>query len=127
MMIMPNRFIVCFPILLLTLIVSASGRAAEPGLQSGIDRATFDASVKPGDDFYQYVNGEWIKQNPIPPEYSRWGAFQKLRDDNLLALREILDGLTHRKDLSDESRKLRDFYTTAMDEAAIQKQGAEPL
>ena len=51
--------------------------SAEP-LKSGIDRANFDTSVKPGDNFYEYVNGEWIKQNPIPPEYSRWGAFPKL-------------------------------------------------
>src|SRR6478752_10028708 len=77
--------------------------AADLVLKSGIDRSNFDLSVKPGDDFYQYVNGTWIKQNPIPPEYSRWGAFPKLRDDNLLALREILDELPKQKtDLSEE-------------------------
>ena len=58
--------------------------ADDQPLRSGIDRANFDTSVKPGDDFFEYVNGDWIKNNPIPPEYSRWGAFPKLRDDNLL-------------------------------------------
>ncbi len=56
------------------------------------------------------------------------GAFPKLRDDNLLALREILDDLAGQADrLDDERRKLRDFYRTAMDEAAIQQLGASPL
>jgi putative endopeptidase len=101
--------------------------SAEP-LKSGIDRANFDTSVKPGDNFYEYVNGEWIKQNPIPPEYSRWGAFPKLADDNRVALHEILEGLTKNSgSLSDEERKLRDFYRTAMDESAIDKLGAAPL
>src|SRR6476619_6640252 len=102
--------------------------AADLAVKSGIDRSTFDLSVKPGDDFFQYVNGNWIKRNPIPPEYSRWGAFPKLRDDNLLALREILDDLTKQTDtLTDERRKLRDFYRTAMDERAIQRLGASQL
>ena len=107
---------------------AATCSAADLVLKSGIDRSTFDLSVKPGDDFFQYVNGNWIKQNPIPPEYSRWGAFPKLRDDNLIALREILDDLSKQTEgLSDERSKLREFYRTAMDEAAIQRLGASPL
>ena len=59
--------------------IFAPGRAdaAEPTLKSGIDRATFDTAVKPGDNFFQYVNGAWVKNNPIPAEYSRWGVFYK--------------------------------------------------
>jgi putative endopeptidase len=107
---------------------AADSRAAEPKLKSGIDRKTFDTSIKPGDDFFQYVNGQWIKENPIPPEYSRWGAFPKLRDDNLTALREILDGLEKLPASLDENRrKLRDFYKTAMNEQEVQKLGASPL
>jgi putative endopeptidase len=102
--------------------------AADTALNSGIDRSTFDLSVKAGDDFFHYVNGKWIKRNPIPPEYSRWGAFPKLRDDNLVALREILDDLSKLTEtLTDERRKLRDFYRTAMDEPAIQRLGIAPL
>jgi putative endopeptidase len=103
-------------------------RAADAALKGGIERATFDTSIKPGDNFFQYVNGEWLKQNPIPPQYSQWGAFSKLRDDNLVILHEILDDLTKKSDpLPPERRKLRDFYITAMDEAAIEQQGAAPL
>ncbi len=104
--------------------------AAERVLKSGIDRSTFETAVKPGNNFFLYVNGNWIKHNPIPPEYSRWGAFPKLRDDNLIALREILDGLgeqTVAVPLDADRRKLRDFYRTAMDEARLEAAGASPL
>ena len=98
-------------------LAPAAGLAAEPSLASGIDRSGFDTSVRPGDNFFQYVNGNWVKENPIPAEYSRWGAFPKLRDDNLIAQREILDELAKKSagSLDEDSRKLRDFYATAMD------------
>jgi putative endopeptidase len=112
----------------LTWISAAVCSAADAVLKSGIDRSTFDTSINPGDNFFQYVNGEWIKHNPIPPEYSRWSAGSKLRDDNLIALHEILEDLTKQAEpLTDERRKLRVFYLTAMDEPAIQRQGAAPL
>ncbi len=120
-----------WPLALCTCFVgihAARSRAVDTKLKSGIDRSNFDTSIKPGHDFYHYVNGEWIKRNPIPPEYSRWGAFPKLRDDNLIALHVILDELDHEaKPLNEEQRKLRDFYRTAMDDAEIEQQGLSPL
>jgi putative endopeptidase len=103
--------------------------AAEDGaLTSGIDRSAFDVSVKPAENFFWHVNGTWIKHNPIPPEYSRWGAFPKLRDDNLATLREILDELAKQPGpLDAERQKLRDLYLTATDEAQLEKEGASPL
>jgi putative endopeptidase len=102
--------------------------AGETALKSGIDRANFDDSVKPGDDFFQYVNGNWIKHNPLPAEYSRWGSFSQLHDDNLIALKEIVEGLLKQTGPLDENRrKIRDLYATAMDEAKLDKLGAAPL
>ncbi len=107
---------------------SVLGGAPEGVLNSGIDRAAFDTSVKPADNFFLYVNGNWIKHNPIPPEYSRWGAFFKLRDDNLLALRATLEELAQQTEpLNGEREKLRDLYLTAMDEAKLEQQGFSPL
>src|SRR4026209_1450711 len=98
------------------LLIANACRAAEATLASGLGRAGLDNSIKPGDDFFRYVNGTWIKHNPIPPEYGRWGSFFKLRDDNLLAVREILDDLAKTdKKLDGNRAKLRDFYRTAMD------------
>jgi putative endopeptidase len=123
------RHIFCFAIVLLICGQAiCSAARAEPALKSGVDRSTFDTSVAPGEDFYQYVNGNWIKENPIPPEYSRWGSFPKLRDDNLVALHEIMEDLAKQTGAMDEERrKLRDFYLTAMDENKLREQGAKPL
>jgi predicted metalloendopeptidase len=103
-----------------------SGCVSTPALHSGIDRSNFDISIRPGQDFFQYVNGHWIEQNPIPAENSRWGSFPKLRDDNLIALKKIVESLP--SDSADADRqKLRDFYLTAMDEAALEQNGASAL
>jgi putative endopeptidase len=129
----PVRFNrVSFPTIAIALMAIFVGtltvRAADAPLRSGIDRANFDTSIRPGDDFYQYVNGNWIKNNPIPPEYSRWGAFPKLRDDNLEALHQIVEELAHTTaPLDEDSRKVRDLYLTAMDETKLREQGATPL
>ena len=96
-------------------------RAEETQLGGGINRADLDMSVKPGDDFFQYVNGSWLKKNPIPAEYSRWGAFSKLRDDNLANLRKILEGLSDQGTLEGNKRKLRDFFATAMDRGQTER------
>src|SRR5206468_5537312 len=114
-------------LLVLIFLAPATAAADEP-LKSGIDRATFDLSVKPGDNFYEYVNGNWIKKNRIPPEYSRWGAFPKLRDDNLERLRLIIEDLGKAgAKLDADSQKVRDLYRTAMDEAKLDQQAAGPL
>ncbi len=119
------RFALLFPIVL---FAGAHAPGADVTLRSGIDKANFDSAVKPGDDFYAYVNGAWNKSNPIPPEYSRWGAFFKLRDDNLLTLRKLIEDLDDpAAKLDDNGRKLRDFYRTAMDEPRLQRAGTEPL
>ena len=109
-------------------LIGMTALGGDGPLKSGIDRANFDTSVRPGQDFYEYVNGNWIRNNPIPPEYSRWGAFPKLRDDNFAALRQIVEGLTGQSGTLDaDRRKLRDFYLTAMDEARLEQQGVSPL
>jgi len=101
---------------------------ADAPLQSGIDRKNFDESVKPGQDFFEYVNGTWLKNNPIPGDYTRWGSFSELQDRDQKQMREILDGLMKSSDkFTEDQRKLRDFYATATDEAKLQKDGAAPL
>src|ERR1041384_5645621 len=56
-----------------------------------LDPKNMDTSVKPQDDFYLYANGGWIKRNPIPPEFSRWGSFNMLAEENNEALKVVAE------------------------------------
>ena len=57
----------------------------------GLDKKNIDPSVSPAVDFYQYAIGGWLKNNPIPDEYSRWGSFEILAETNNKVLKEILE------------------------------------
>ena len=54
-----------------------------------IDITNFDTSVSPAEDFYRYATGGWQKKNPLKPEYSRYGAFDKLNDNNQKRLNDL--------------------------------------
>jgi putative endopeptidase len=84
--------------------------------------------MKPTDDFFTYVNGDWIKNNPIPPEESQWGSFYILRVQVEKQLKNILDGLLANPVSGDEvARKVRDFYSTGMDVKKLEQMGITPL
>jgi putative endopeptidase len=94
-----------------------------------VDLANFDTSVKPGDDFYHYVNGNWIKNNPVPDAETRWGSFSIVDELIKDRLRIILTGLTNQGDLVQGSpeQKIRDYYAAAMDTVRIEKEGVGKL
>ena len=60
-------------------------------VSAGIDVKNIDSTVKPTEDFYQFVNGNWMKNNPVPESESRWGSFNELHEKNTVKLRAILD------------------------------------
>ncbi len=96
---------------------------------TGIDIANIDNTQKPTDDFYLFVNGNWIKNNKIPAEESRWGSFNELNDKNTAKLRIILDEATNDKTAKQGSnaQKIGDFYSLAMDSVKLNKDGIEPI
>jgi len=94
-----------------------------------IDPANMDLSVKPGDDFYQYASGAWIKNNPVPAKETRWGSFNALRDFNINAVKGLVEDAAADRTAPAGSVKKRvgDFYTAAMDSASIEKLSYIPI
>ncbi|HDO06820.1 MAG TPA: M13 family peptidase [Bacteroidetes bacterium] len=98
-------------------------------MTEAINPANMDKSVKPGNNFYEYVNGGWIKNHPIPPEYSQYGAFTVLYENNQKELKALVNEISKKKDTKKGSieQKIRDFYNSGMDTARIEKMGITPI
>ncbi len=94
-----------------------------------IDPANMDKSFSPGDDFYNYASGNWLKNNPVPAKETRWGSFNQLRDFNAEAVKSILEDVSSRKGLQSGSAEQRvgDFFASAMDTVTIEKLGSTPI
>ncbi|MES2426622.1 MAG: M13 family metallopeptidase [Bacteroidota bacterium] len=94
-----------------------------------IDPANMDLSVKPGDDFFEYANGAWVKKNPIPAKQTRWGAFNILAQENTDRLVAILKEASKTAGQPKGSLKQRvgDMYASGMDSLTIEKRGYEPI
>ena len=89
-----------------------------------------DTSVKPADDFFLYANGGWIKRTEIPPEYSRWGSFNQLIEQNNDALHAIAEKASKTKadpKTAPELQKVGDYYASGMDEKTIEAMRTKPL
>jgi putative endopeptidase len=95
----------------------------------GIDLDGMDRSVKPGDDFFRFVNGKWADSTTIPPDKTRYGAFEMLRDESEIRVRAIIERWAadeSRKPGSDEA-KVAAIYRTFLDEAKVEELGRKPI
>ena len=120
---------------------AAGTTSAEPAIDKhppALNPANMDTSVKPQDDFFLYANGTWLKNNPIPPEYSRWGSFNELIEKNNDALHEIAEQAAKiateksedsklEKAAKSELQKVGDFYASGMNEESINQAKVQPI
>ena len=88
-----------------------------------------DTQVSPQQDFYQYANGQWKLNNPIPKEYASWGSFSILQEKNLTAVHVMLQTLAQDQSLQPGSvaQKIADFYISGMDTQQINQAGISPI
>jgi putative endopeptidase len=94
----------------------------------GFSLSNLDRSCKPCNDFYEFAMGGWMKANPIPAEYARWGTFTELRDKNLMAMRTILEAAAKASAKPETNeQKVSDFYASCMDTSAIEAAGLKPV
>ena len=92
------------------------------------DPATLDSTVKPGDDFFAWVNNKWIASHPMPGDKSRFGAFDILDDNSLNTLHSVMENASKANAAKGtNSQKVGDFYFSGMDSAGIEKAGITPL
>jgi len=111
-------------------VMAAFAVAAEPATPlSGIDVQYIDPSVRPQDDFFNYLNGTWLKKTEIPADKSSWGTFAQLRDDTQPQLRALIEAAQQDKarKAGSDTQKIGDLYASFMDEARLQQLGYKPL
>ena len=107
--------------------ISMMTMAQEP-LRSGLDQTDFDTSVRPGDDFYGYACGGWMKKNPLPAAYSRYGSFDQLQENNDKRINGILAELqANTYEVGTIEQKLSDLYKLAMDSVRRNQEGVSPV
>ena len=97
-------------------------------LRSGINLNDLNKNVRPADDFYEYACGGWMKANPLPAAYSRYGSFDRLAEDNNKRINGILKELlenSYKK--GSVEQKLSDLYKMAMDSARREQDGVAPV
>lgn len=119
---------------LATLLVASAAvltlvNASSPSKEThGLDVAGMDKSVRPGDDFYAFANGTWMKKTEIPADRSAYGSFSVLADEaNRRTVKLIQDAARSKAAGGSETRKVGDYYESFMDEKAIESKGLEPL
>ena len=93
-----------------------------------INLANLDTTVAPGTDFYEYACGGWIKSNPLKPEYSRFGTFDQLRENNQEQLRTLINELgTTSQEAGSVAQKIGMLYEMGMDSVKLNKDGLSPV
>ena len=112
--------------LLCAALLGASGSAPPRVPPWGVDLGYLDAGAKPGDNFYAFANGSWLKDAEIPPDRQAAGVSLELNKLNEEHLRSLIADLHTRTDLNAEEKKLRDFYDAFTDEAQIEAKGLKP-
>ena len=92
------------------------------------DATGMDSTVKPGDNFFLFANGKWMKNTQIPKTETGWGSFYTLYNDNLKNLRSILENAAKGDgNKGSNEQKVGDFYASGMDSVTIEKLGIEPV
>lgn len=92
-----------------------------------LDKSNMDLSVKPGDNFYLYANGNWLKNNPVPASKTRWGTFDILRLSSSERLKNLAEDAAAHPSKDSVSQRVGDFYASGMDTVAIDKLGYTPI
>jgi len=117
-----------YPIIAAVLFITACNTKTKNYADNDIIFKNMDTTVKPGDNFFKYANGAWLKKNPIPAAYPSWGIGNVVNDELRDRLKKINeDALNAKAEKGSNTQKIGDFYFSGMDTLGIEKQGLDPL
>ncbi len=103
-------------------------RTAQKETVPAIDLTNLDTTVAPGEDFYRFATGGWQRNNPLKPEYSRYGSFDLLAENNEQRLNELFVSLAATDaPKGSEHQKIADLYKMGLDSARLNAEGAAPV
>lgn len=120
----------CLPIVTLAMMSLASCDKKPAPLTAGINPADMDTTIAPGTDFYHYACGGWIKNHPLTAEYSQFGTFNELRENNRKQLHDIITALAAPEAENQPGsieQKIGDLYNIVMDSVRLNNEGIEPV
>ena len=110
------------------LLISIMTTSCNKPLTSGIDPTNLDTTAVPGTDFYQYACGGWMEKNPLIGEYSRFGSFDKLAENNRKQLRDLIEEIASKPSAqSSVEQKIGDLFNLAMDSTKLNTDGVSPI
>lgn len=120
--------VIYFLIIAVVMVVTGCNKSSEDLKNNGLDMANLDTSAMAGADFYRFATGGWCDANPIPGEYSRYGSFDKLREDNQKQIRELIEELGKTKhEKGSVGQKIGDLYMIGMDSVKLNTGGNGPI
>ncbi|MEQ1753685.1 MAG: M13 family metallopeptidase [Micropepsaceae bacterium] len=96
-------------------------------LAQGVNKTSFDTSTPPGDDFWQYANGAWVKAHPIPADRSSYGGSAILSEETNKRTVDLIQAAAQSAKPDTEAQKIGDYYASFMDETGIEAQGTKPI
>ncbi|HCO67781.1 MAG TPA: peptidase M13, partial [Dysgonomonas sp.] len=106
----------------------AKTQEQETIMDKGLRIENLDTNATPGDDFYRYATGGWADANPIPDEYSRYGSFDQLREQNEKQIKELIEELGEvQHENGSNAQKIGDLYKLGMDSVKLNDEKAQPI
>ena len=115
-------------LLMLPLVIAAVSCQQKGEKVPALDTSYMDLSISPKSDFYSYANGNWVKNNPLKPEYARFGSFDKLREDNVERLNALFAEMSKISPAyGTNDQKIVDLYKQGLDSTRLNSEGATPI